>query len=61
MKKPQKPKRSPLEHEEQYVEFLKRRLESEHFQANASAEEVAETKKKFDKAKFKLKILRERG
>ena len=56
--KQKKKKLTPLEHEEQYVEFLQRRLESENFQANATPEEIEITKEKYDKAKFKLKMLR---
>lgn len=46
-----------IEHEKQYVAFLKKRLESENFKANASPEEIEATRKKYDKAKFKLKLL----
>jgi hypothetical protein len=49
-----------LEHEQQYVEFLRRRLESANWRAQASAEDVAATEKKYDKAKFKLKMLKTR-
>jgi phospholipid N-methyltransferase len=52
-------KLTPIEHEEQYVAFLKRRLESENFLANATQEEIELTKQKYDKAKFKLKMLKE--
>ena len=47
-----------VEHEENYVAFLKKRLESENFQANATAEEIEQTKTKYDRAKFKLKTLK---
>lgn len=53
-----KPKKSPIQHEEEYVEFLKKRLTSDNFKANATPEEIELTKKKYDKAKFKLKILK---
>jgi hypothetical protein len=41
----------------EYVEFLKKRLDSEHYKANVSKEEYELTKKKYDKAKFKLKMM----
>ncbi len=50
-----KQKKDPIEQEEQYVAFLKKRLQSENFLANATAEEIEKTKQKYDKAKFKLK------
>lgn len=54
------PKLTPLEHEEQYVAFLKKRLDSENFKATATPEELVLTKQKYEKAKFKLKMLRVR-
>lgn len=48
-----------LTHEENYVEFLRKRLASDNFKQNASKEEIEKTKKKYDKAKLKLKMLRE--
>jgi hypothetical protein len=53
------PKKDPIQHETEYVEFLKRRLESENFKANVSPEEYQETKKKYERAKFKLKMLKQ--
>jgi hypothetical protein len=50
-------KLTPLEHETKYVEFLRTRLESENFKAAVSAEEFAETQVKYEKAKFKLKMM----
>ncbi len=47
-----------IQHEENYVAFLKKRLESENFKANATADEIEKTKNKYDKAKFKLKMLK---
>jgi hypothetical protein len=49
---------TPVERETQYVAFLKKRLESENYRANVTPEEYAATKAKYDKAKFKLKVLR---
>lgn len=55
--KSQKPNLTKLEQEQQYVAFLKKRLESENYKNNVSAEEYALTKAKYEKAKFKLKML----
>lgn len=52
-------KKTDLEHEEQYVAFLRKRLNSENFKANVSQEEIDKTKAKYDKAKLKLKMMRE--
>ena len=41
----------------QYVEFLKKRLESANYKANVSPEEYEKTKEKYDKAKLRLKLL----
>ena len=54
-----KGKKSPLEHETEYVEFLRKRLQSENFRANATTEEIEETKRKYDRAKLKLKFLQQ--
>jgi len=54
--RPKKPTR--IEQEQQYVEFLRRRIESEHFRAQATPEEMAITKEKYDKAKFRLRMLK---
>jgi len=53
-----KKKLTPREHETQYVAFLKKRLESKNFLANAKPEEIEETKKKYERAKFKLKMMK---
>ena len=52
-----KKKLTPLEHERHYVAFLKARLASENYKAKATPEEYEITKRKYDKAKFKLKML----
>lgn len=57
MSKNKKEKKDPVQHETEYVAFLKKRLDSAHFQANASEEEKAETKRKYDRAKLKLRLL----
>lgn len=52
-------KQEKIEHEEKYVEFLRVRLSSDNFKANVSEEEYKKTKEKYDRAKFRLKILKE--
>lgn len=47
-----------LEQEEQYVEFLKKRLNSKHFKQSVSEEEFQSTMKKYDKAKLKLNMIK---
>ena len=44
-------------HEEEYIAFLKKRLESQHFKESVSKEEYEKTKMKYDKAKLRLKLL----
>lgn len=48
-----------IDQEKQYVEFLKKRLESENYKQKSSDEEYQKTKDKYDKAKFKLKMMME--
>ena len=50
----------PIKHEEEYVAFLKKRLNSDHFKQTAPADEIKKTKQKYDKAKLKLKFLKEK-
>jgi len=45
--------------EERYVAFLKKQLDSKNFKANVSKEEYDKTKFKYDKAKLKLKMLKD--
>lgn len=52
-----KTKQEKIEHEKQYVAFLQKRLNSENYKANVTAEEYDATKIKYDKAKFLLKLL----
>lgn len=42
---------------EDYIAFLKKRLESENYKANVPLEEQNKEKEKYDKAKFRLKLL----
>ena len=46
-----------LKHEQEYVAFLKKRLESTNYKNNVSAEEFNETSEKYKKAKFRLRLL----
>jgi hypothetical protein len=52
-------KRDPIEQEEAYVEFLKKRIQSKNYKDSVSSEEFEKEKRKYDKAKLKLKFLRE--
>ena len=60
MSKKKNQKIDPIEQEEKYVEFLRKRVQSENYKANVSKEELKKTKAKYDKAKLKLKFLREK-
>lgn len=41
----------------QYIEFLEKRLDSENYKANVSAEEYEKTKEKLKKARLRIKLL----
>jgi len=41
-----------------YLEFLEARLNSENYKNNVSPEEYKETKEKYDREKFKQRILK---
>ena len=56
---PKKKKIDPVQAEEDYVAFLRKRLDSSNFKASVTKEEYEKTKRKYDKAKLKLKFLRE--
>ena len=45
-------------HEEKYVAFLERKLNSVNFKSNVSADEFAATQEKLKKAKLVLKVLK---
>lgn len=47
-----------IKQEEDYVAFLKKRLESANYKKNVSKEEFEKTKSQYDKAKFRLKTLK---
>lgn len=46
-----------IENEEMYIRFLKKQLDSENYKNAVSKEEYEKTKQKYDKAKFKLRML----
>ena len=48
-----------IKREQDYVDFLKKRLASSSYKLNVSFKEYEQTKRKYDKAKLKLKMLRE--
>lgn len=45
--------------EEKYVLFLQKKINSDNYKANVSPEELKKEKMKYDKAKLKLKFLKE--
>jgi hypothetical protein len=50
--------KSDKQREEEYVAFLKKRLESKNYKENVSKEEYEKTKEKYEKAKLKLRFLK---
>ncbi len=56
-KKSKKPK-DIIKETEDYLVFLKKRLDSANYKANSSKEEYDETKAKYDKAKVRLRLLK---
>lgn len=50
-------KQQKIDHEKKYVAFLKKRLDSQNYKANVTAEEYERTKEKYEKAKFLLRTL----
>lgn len=58
-KKEPKTKERLIEEEERYVEFLRKQLNSSNFVANSTKEEFDKQRKKLDKAKLKLKFLKD--
>jgi len=47
-----------IAHEEHYISFLERKLNSANFKKNVSAAEFAATQEKLKKAKLVLKVLK---
>jgi hypothetical protein len=50
-------KEERIQHERDYIAFLKKRLASEHFQKTASDKELDEVDEKLSKAKLVLRCL----
>jgi len=50
-------KKPTRKQEEEYMAFLKKRLDSSNYKANSTKEEYEKTKAKYDKVKLKLKLL----
>lgn len=53
-----KNKKTPLQQEQDYVAFLKKRLESSNYKNSVSKEEYEKTKAKYEKAKLKLRFMK---
>jgi hypothetical protein len=51
-------KKEELAHEVTYAEFLKKRLDSKNYKNNVTKEEYEKTKLKYDKVKFRIKLLK---
>jgi hypothetical protein len=52
------PKLARVKHEEDYIAFLQKRLNSVNFKNNVSKEEYEKTEAKLKKAKLVLKLLK---
>jgi len=52
-------KEEKIKQEEEYVAFLRKRLDSENYKNNVTPEEYDKTRQKYDKAKLKLKFLKD--
>jgi Na+-translocating ferredoxin:NAD+ oxidoreductase RnfG subunit len=52
-----KKKKINKKHEEQYIAFLKKRLESKNYKNNVSKEEYKKTQEKYQKAKLRFRLL----
>lgn len=51
-------KAQEIKQTEEYIVFLRKRLDSKNYKANVSTEEYQKEKAKLDKAKFRLKIMK---
>lgn len=49
-------KKPTRKQEEEYMSFLKKRLESKNFKANVSEDEYKKTQEKYDKVKLRLRL-----
>jgi hypothetical protein len=52
-----KNKKSQIDMDKEYAAFLKKRLDSKNYKAAVSKEEYAETKRKYENVKLKIKLL----
>lgn len=59
MKQKKPTKAEEIKQTEEYIVFLRKRLDSKNYKGNVSKEEYEKTKEKLDKAKFRLKIMKE--
>lgn len=59
MSKKKLTKEELIEQEEKYVLFLQKRLNSDNYKSVVTPEELKKEKMKYDKAKLKLKFLKE--
>ena len=57
--KKKKNRLSELEQHEQYVEFLRVRVQSKNYKTNVSKEDFDKSMAKYDKAKLKLKFMKQ--
>jgi hypothetical protein len=53
-----KKQKDTIKETEDYLVFLKKRLESKNYKTNVSEEEYTKTKEKYDKAKLSLRLLK---
>lgn len=51
-------KAQQIKHDEEYLEFLKKRLDSKNYKSNVNEEEFNKTKEKYEKLKLKLRFLK---
>ena len=54
-----KVKRDPIQDAEDFVEFLRKRVQSANFKENSTKEDFEAAKAKYSKYKLKLKFLKE--
>lgn len=57
MKKKQNNKQEEIQNHKDFVEFLRKRVQSGNFKNNVSKEEYDKAMKKYDRAKLKLKFM----
>jgi len=57
MKKKKIDKTTELDNHKKFVEFLKKRIQSENYKNSVTPEEYQKTLQKYDKAKLKMKLM----